>query len=285
MKLGCGYPMGPVHAARPRRARHHVYVAEVMFDEFREAALRRRRRCSSGWSWPDSSAARPDAASTVTTQVVSPGRRRQPAEAPQRDDRWRRARSSGARATSAGAGAAWARGVRSTMRSPAASSRRPARNWASPLALRLVERTRAPPCGLLQRSRRVEHRLAARDRRRDCCVAPARSLGVRNASWAPGTTASMASSQTWSRPGSATSSGAGQRDRRRHADRRRPERASPVPTNRGAASATPRARGGERKRDAEGRDDGGARRQVPPVRREQAGHAHPRAHRPADGEP
>src|SRR4029077_18347485 len=80
MKLGCGYPMGPFTLLDLVGLDTALYVAEVMFEEFREpryappgcgwggpaSLATRRRRCSSAWSWPVSSAGRPSRASTAT---------------------------------------------------------------------------------------------------------------------------------------------------------------------------------------------------------------------------
>ena len=57
MKLGCGYPMGPFTLLDFVGLDTTYYIANIMFDEYREPSTR-RRRCSSGWCWPASTGGR-----------------------------------------------------------------------------------------------------------------------------------------------------------------------------------------------------------------------------------
>ena len=65
MKLGCGYPMGPFTLLDLVGLDTTMFVAEVMFEEFREARYA-PPRSSRAWSWPASSDGRPARASTTT---------------------------------------------------------------------------------------------------------------------------------------------------------------------------------------------------------------------------
>ena len=72
MKLGCGYPMGPFTLLDFVGLDTTYYIANIMFEEFREPRTR-RRRCSSAWCWPDAWAGRADRASTsISGADVSP---------------------------------------------------------------------------------------------------------------------------------------------------------------------------------------------------------------------
>ena len=64
MKLGCGYPMGPLLLTDYVGLDTTYYISEIMFDEFKEPRFA-RPHCSSGWFWPDATGARAGADSTT----------------------------------------------------------------------------------------------------------------------------------------------------------------------------------------------------------------------------
>ena len=61
MKLGCGYPMGPLELLDFVGLDTTYYIAEIMFDEFKDPMLV-LRSCSHACCWPASTGARARAA-------------------------------------------------------------------------------------------------------------------------------------------------------------------------------------------------------------------------------
>ena len=72
MEGGCGFPMGPLRAARPGRARHRAGDPRRAARRVRRPPPRAARRCCAGWSPPGAWGASPAAAST-TTVASGPG--------------------------------------------------------------------------------------------------------------------------------------------------------------------------------------------------------------------
>ena len=68
MKVGCGYPMGPFELLDVVGNDVSLAIQRELYLEFREPGLRARRRCSSTWSPPAGSAARPARASATTAE-------------------------------------------------------------------------------------------------------------------------------------------------------------------------------------------------------------------------
>ena len=69
MKLGCGYPMGPLTLLDFVGIDTTVYIADIMFNEFKEKRFA-APPLRSAWPWPDGTAARP--ASAFTTTAIRP---------------------------------------------------------------------------------------------------------------------------------------------------------------------------------------------------------------------
>ena len=88
MQLGCGYPMGLFTLLDFVGLDTTYYIANIMFEEYRESASP-HRRSSSRWSKPAASAARAAAASMTTprSSTTEAGVGRPPRAAPERNPR------------------------------------------------------------------------------------------------------------------------------------------------------------------------------------------------------